>query len=104
MAWIKTEDELPIQNFRVRVKNGKQVVDAKYYRKKWYTHPFFDAWYEDHPKKRRKLHKVTEWEKCPISYPKISRKEMKGFLDRVEKYRHQIQSRKFTFMAVPPLS
>lgn len=82
--WISIKDQLPIQKWGVRVKNGKKVVDAFYYRKKWY-------WWD------RKLHKVTHWEKCPVTYPKIPLKDMRDFLNRAKKYKHQIQKRKFTF-------
>lgn len=83
MTWIKIEDELPIQKFRVRVKNGKrELPDACYYRKKWHL------W-------DRKLHKVTEWFKCPITYPKIPPKDLRAYLRRAKKYRHQMQPRNF---------
>lgn len=88
MTWIKVEEELPIQGWRVRAKNGKRVFDASYYRKKWY-------WCD------KKLHKVTEWEKCPVTYPKISQKDMRAYLRRAEKYRGQMQPKKF--ITKPPI-
>ncbi len=84
LMWIKVEDELPIQNWSVRVKNGKRMVEAKYYRKKWY-------WWD------RQLYKVTEWEKCPITYPKIPKKDLNDFFKRAKKNTHLMQKRNFHF-------
>lgn len=82
--WIKIEDELPIQGFPVEVKNGKRIFYGWYYRKKWRS---WDI----------RLHKVTEWYKCPISYPKIPPKDWRAFRKRSVTYRQQMQPRNFTY-------
>lgn len=80
--WIKIEDALPIQNFVVKVRNGTKIYEAKYYRKKWTSFG-------------RQLHKVTEWYKCPVVYPKVLPKEWRKFLERAESYKNQMQKRNF---------
>ena len=82
MTWISIKDELPIQKWIVQVKNGKSICSASYYRKKWYC-------------RDRKLHKITHWAKDLVSYPKIPHKDMKKYLKRAEKYRHQMQTKNF---------
>lgn len=92
--WIKVEDALPIQDYPVKVKNGKVILYAKYYRKKWY-------WWD------RKLHNVTEWFKCPVTYPKMTPSEWRAFFKRVEKYKHQMEKKNFThgpIIGLSPLS
>lgn len=91
MNWIKVENELPIQGFRVKVKNGKRIFDAWYYRKKWYS---WDI----------RLHKVTEWKKCPVIYPKIPPKDWRAFRNRAVTYRQQMQPRNFTYGPIIGLS
>ncbi len=85
MSWISIVDELPIQSFGISVKNGKNILhNAIYYRKKWYAYD-------------RKLHKVTHWYKCPVSYLKIPHKDLIDFLKRAKKYKNQMNSKEFTF-------
>lgn len=84
MVWIKIEDELPIQKFIVDVRNGTRIYQAYYYRKKWYSY-------------RHMLHKVKEWRKCPVGYPKIPKKDLEKYLARAKELRNQIKSRKFNF-------
>jgi len=81
--WIKIEDGLPIQNVSIRVKNGGKIWEARYYRKKWRS--IYG----------KQLHKVTEWYKCPVEYPKIPAKDMKKFVERYNLYKHQMQKRNF---------
>lgn len=80
MEWISIEDELPIQRMGIYVKNGKHIVWAYYYRKKWWS------W-------QRRLHKVTHWNKCPVTYPKIPAKDMRAYLRRAAKYKKQMQKK-----------
>ncbi len=81
MEWISVEDELPPQNLPVIVKNGKVIVDyVKYRYKKWHH------W-------KRKLHKVTQWKY--YCKPAILPNEMRAFFRRAEKYRDQMQPKKF---------
>ena len=91
--WIKVEDELPIQGIHVRAKNGKRTFDAKYYRKKWYSYHDWDVW-EDGEAREVRLHKVTEWWKCPVMYPKISPRAFIAFYRRAQKYKHQMQKKR----------
>lgn len=98
--WIKVEDELPIQKFNVRVKNGMAIANASYYRKKWYTWRYDDELGEY--VRGRKLHKVIQWWKCPVSYPKIPRRDMQDFIDRAKKYKHQFQYKRMVFGPANP--
>ncbi len=98
--WIKIEAELPIQSFLVSARNGKRIVDAIYYRKKWYSAHDYDMWGVGEARQVR-LHKVTEWYKCPIVYPKIPQKDFKAFIKRSEKYRNQMQPKKMRTIWVP---
>jgi hypothetical protein len=82
LDWISVDDELPIPEFTVYVKNGKRIVEAKYYRKKWY-------WWD------RNLHNVTHWAKDPVTYPKIPRKDMNAYMKRANQLRGQMQKRNF---------
>ena len=92
MSWIRVEDELPIQNFQVRVKNGKKILDARYYRKKWYSSHDYNVW-KDGEAREVRFHQVTEWYKCPVVYPKIPVKDLQAFLKRAEKYRDQMMNK-----------
>lgn len=83
MTWIKCSDEIPIQGISVRVKNGLKFETAKYYRGKWRSHGRF-------------LHKVHEWEKCPVTYPKIPAKDYRQFMRKCERYKHQMQPKRFS--------
>jgi hypothetical protein len=81
MEWISVEDELPPQNWKVIVKNGKTIVDnVTYHYKKWHH------W-------SRKLHQVTHWKYAAGRRPSIPPKEMRAYLRRAEKYRHQMKTR-----------
>ena len=81
MEGISVEDELPPQNWRVIVKNGKKIVpNVTYHYKKWHH------W-------DRKLHKVTHWKYPEDRRPSIPPKEMRAYLRRAEKYRHQMKTR-----------
>ncbi len=86
--WIKIEDELPIQDYAISIRNGKTIVRGVYYRKKWWS------W-------GRRLHMVTEWYKCPVSYPSIPQKDMRAYLRRAERYRGQIKTK---FVRFGPLT
>ncbi len=88
MTWIKVEDELPEQRVSVLVKNGRKIYDAYYSRKKWRRFG-------------KQLHKVTEWKKDPVLYPKVPRKDLNAFLRRAKKYRHQMQKKEMRFNPQP---
>lgn len=106
--WIKIEDELPIQNWHVRVKNGKKILEARYYRKKWYSYHQYDVW-DDGELRPVRLHQVTEWEKH-WTYPSVPQKDMRAFFRRAQKYRTQMKSKEMKFIFrgvgdwVPPKS
>jgi len=81
MKWISIEDELPPQGYTVMVKNGKTIVySACYHYKKWHH------W-------NRKLHRVTHWKYFQDRRPSIPPKDMRAYLRRAEKYRHQMKTR-----------
>ncbi len=83
MEWISVQDKLPIQKWNVTVKNGKSILNnAKYHYKKWH---YWD----------RKLHQVTHWRYDEQNKPTIPIKEIRAYLRRAEKYRHQMQPRNF---------
>lgn len=83
MEWISVEDELPPQKWPVIVKNGKMIVyDVRYHYKKWHHW----SW---------KLHQVTHWKYAPGRRPSIPPNEMRAYLKRSEKYRHQMKKRNF---------
>jgi hypothetical protein len=84
MKWISVEDELPPQKYPVIVKNGKTIVYyVKYHYNKWHH------W-------GRKLHKVTHWKFAQDRRPSIPPKDMRAYLRRAEKYKQQMQPKKFT--------
>jgi hypothetical protein len=81
--WISVEDELPPQKWRVIVKNGKTIVDnVTYHYKKWYHCS-------------RNLHQVTHWKFSEDRKPSIPPKDMRNYLRRAEKYRHQMKKKTF---------
>lgn len=83
MEWISVEDNLPPQGWEVIVKNGKSILPyVKYRYKKWHH------W-------DKILHRVTHWRFSEDNKPSIPPKDLNAYMRRAEKYRHQMQTRKF---------
>ena len=88
MECISVEDQFPPQNWKVIVKNGKTIMDnVTYHYKKWHH------W-------SRKLHKVTHWKFAQDRRPPIPPKDMRAYLRRSEKYKHQMQKKNFVAATV----
>lgn len=84
MEWISVEDELPPQKWPVIVRNGKSIFYyVTYHYKKWHQC-------------NRNLHKVTHWRFFGDRKPSIPPKDMRAYLRKAEKYRHQMKTRTFT--------
>jgi len=100
--WISVDDELPFQNWKILVQNGQKKHEAIYYRKKWLvTYEFYrcgcDSIYCDCEVQYKivQLHKVTHWYKCPVTYPKVPKKDLQKFLDQCKRYKRQVNCYSF---------